>query len=91
EATYDLHILLRFKLERALLAGALEVSDVPAAWDDEFEKLFGFRPQTDSEGCLQDIHWSMGGIGYFAVLSAMPVSCEAWDGGDFSRVSSEES
>ncbi|MDB4367526.1 carboxypeptidase M32, partial [Akkermansiaceae bacterium] len=69
EATYDLHILLRFKLERALLAGALEVSDVPAAWDDEFEKLFGFRPQTDSEGCLQDIHWSMGGIGYFATYS----------------------
>ena len=69
EATYDLHILLRFKLERALLAGALEVSDVPAAWDDEFEKLFGFRPQTDSEGCLQDIHWSMGGLGYFATYS----------------------
>ena len=69
EATYDLHILLRFKLERSLLAGALEVSDVPAAWDDEFEKLFGFRPQTDSEGGLQDIHWSMGGLGYFATYS----------------------
>tara|TARA_B100001057_G_scaffold148747_2_gene148670 strand:+ start:485 stop:1933 length:1449 start_codon:yes stop_codon:yes gene_type:complete len=69
EATYDLHILLRFKLERALLAGALEVADVPAAWNDEFEKLFGFRPTTDSEGCLQDIHWSMGGLGYFATYS----------------------
>ena len=69
EATYDLHILLRFKLERALLAGELQVSDVPAAWNDEFEKLFNFRPKTDSEGCLQDIHWSMGGLGYFATYS----------------------
>jgi len=69
EATYDLHILLRFKLERALLAGELEVADVPAAWNDTFEKLFGFRPKNDSEGCLQDIHWSMGGLGYFATYS----------------------
>lgn len=69
EATYDLHILLRFKLERALLAGELEVADVPAAWNDEFEKLFGFRPKNDTDGCLQDIHWSMGGLGYFATYS----------------------
>ena len=69
EATYDLHILLRFKIERALLAGELQVADVPAAWNDSFEKLFGFRPKTDSEGCLQDIHWSMGGLGYFATYS----------------------
>lgn len=69
EATYDLHILLRFKLERALLAGELEVADVPEAWNSEFEKLFGFRPANDSEGCLQDIHWSMGGLGYFATYS----------------------
>lgn len=69
EATYDLHILLRFKLERALLAGELQVTDVPTAWNDEFEKLFGFRPKTDTEGCLQDIHWSMGGLGYFATYS----------------------
>jgi carboxypeptidase Taq len=69
EATYDLHILLRFKLERALLAGELEVADVPAAWNETFEKLFGFRPKNDSEGCLQDIHWAMGGLGYFATYS----------------------
>lgn len=69
EATYDLHILLRFKLERALLAGELEVPDVPAAWNESFEKLFGFRPKNDTEGCLQDIHWSMGGLGYFATYS----------------------
>lgn len=69
EATYDLHILLRFKLERALLSGDLEVADVPAAWNEQFEKLFGFRPANDSDGCLQDIHWSMGGLGYFATYS----------------------
>ncbi len=69
EATYDLHILLRFKIERALLSGKLLVSDVPDAWNDAFEKLFGFRPKNDTEGCLQDIHWSMGGLGYFATYS----------------------
>lgn len=69
EATYDLHILLRFKLERALLAGELEVNDIPDAWNEEFKTLFGFRPAHDTEGCLQDIHWSMGGLGYFATYS----------------------
>ena len=69
EATYDLHILLRFKLERALLAGELEVSDVPGVWNDTFESFFGFRPVNNREGCLQDIHWSMGGLGYFATYS----------------------
>ena len=69
EATYDLHILLRFKLERALLSGDLQVADVPETWNREFEKLFGFRPQDDCHGCLQDIHWAMGGLGYFATYS----------------------
>jgi len=69
EATYDLHILLRFKLERMLLNGELKVTDVPTVWNEHFEELFGFRPSSDSEGCLQDIHWSMGGLGYFATYS----------------------
>lgn len=69
EATYDLHILLRFKLERALLAGELKVSDVSGVWNETFESLFGFRPVNNREGCLQDIHWSMGGLGYFATYS----------------------
>ncbi len=69
EATYDLHILLRFKLERALLSGELEVADIPAAWNETFASFFGFHPQNDAEGCLQDIHWSMGGLGYFATYS----------------------
>jgi len=65
EATYDLHILLRFGLERRMLNGSLAVTDVPAAWNESFRELFGFTPENDSSGCLQDIHWSMGGLGYF--------------------------
>jgi carboxypeptidase Taq len=69
EATYDLHILLRFGLERRLLNGELAVSDVPAAWNEDFRDLFGFAPENAAQGCLQDIHWSMGGLGYFATYS----------------------
>ena len=69
EATYDLHILLRFALERQLINGELKVKDVPAAWNAQFKELFGMTPSNDTEGCLQDIHWSMGGLGYFATYS----------------------
>jgi carboxypeptidase Taq len=69
EATYDLHILLRFHIERRLLAGSLEVRQIPHAWNDQFEHLFGVRPPDDARGCLQDIHWSMGGLGYFATYT----------------------
>jgi carboxypeptidase Taq len=69
EATYDLHILLRFELERRMMNGSLAVADVPAAWNDGFRELFGFAPPDDHHGCLQDIHWSMGGFGYFATYT----------------------
>ena len=69
EATYDLHILLRFALERRLVDGSLRINEVPDAWNAEFESLFGFRPSDDAHGCLQDIHWSMGGLGYFATYT----------------------
>lgn len=65
EATYDLHIILRFGLERRMLNGELIVNDLPAAWNESFRELFGFAPENEREGCLQDIHWSMGGLGYF--------------------------
>ena len=65
EATYNLHIILRFELELALLTGDLKPADLPAAWNDSFVKMFGLTPPDDRRGCLQDIHWSMGGIGYF--------------------------
>jgi carboxypeptidase Taq len=65
EVTYNLHVMLRFDLERAVVHGDLPVADLPAAWNERFEKDFGRRPPTDAEGVLQDIHWSAGLIGYF--------------------------
>ncbi len=65
EVTYNLHVMLRFDLERAVVHGDLPVADLPAAWNDRFEKDFGRRPPTAAEGVLQDIHWSAGLIGYF--------------------------
>lgn len=65
EVTYNLHIILRFELERALLNGELEAADIPEAWNSKMEEYLGIRPANDAEGCLQDIHWAMGGLGYF--------------------------
>jgi carboxypeptidase Taq len=65
EATYNLHIILRFELELGLMSGDLKPADVPGAWNDKFRQMFGLTPPDDRRGCLQDIHWSMGGIGYF--------------------------
>ena len=65
EVTYNLHIMLRFELERALVSGALEAVDVPTAWNETFQRDFGLTPPGDADGCLQDIHWSSGAIGYF--------------------------
>jgi carboxypeptidase Taq len=69
EATYDLHILLRFGLERRLVSGELAVNDVPAAWNESFRDLFDMTPPDDAHGCLQDIHWAMGGLGYFSTYT----------------------
>jgi carboxypeptidase Taq len=65
EVTYDLHIVLRFELETKLIDGDLQVADVPAAWNENFEKIIGLKVPDDAHGCLQDIHWSLGSIGYF--------------------------
>ena len=69
EVTYDLHILLRFEIEQAIFAGELAVADIPAAWNEKFEKLLGLKVDKDSDGCLQDIHWSLGIFGYFPTYS----------------------
>ncbi len=65
EVTYNLHVMLRFDLERAVLQGDLPVSELPAAWDERFEEDFGIRPPDAAAGVLQDIHWSAGLVGYF--------------------------
>ncbi len=65
EVTYNLHIILRFTLEKKIFSGELALDDVPAAWTAESEKLLGVKPATDRDGALQDVHWSMGAFGYF--------------------------
>ncbi len=65
EVTYNLHIIMRFELEQAMLRGDLTAADVPAAWNEAFTKSFGLTPPDNARGCLQDVHWSFGGIGYF--------------------------
>ncbi|MBX6311620.1 MAG: carboxypeptidase M32 [Isosphaeraceae bacterium] len=65
EVTYNLHILIRFELERALLSGDLPVGDVPGAWAEKYQQYLSLTPPNDTAGCLQDIHWSAGLVGYF--------------------------
>ncbi len=65
EVTYNLHILARFDLERALVAGDLKAKDLPGAWNDAYRHYLGIAPANDAEGCLQDGHWGSGLIGYF--------------------------
>ncbi|WP_419738341.1 carboxypeptidase M32 [Ruegeria sp.] len=69
EVQYNLHIMLRFDLERALMAGDLQVSDLEAAWNDRFKADFGYAVDKPSNGCLQDVHWSVGLFGYFPTYS----------------------
>jgi len=69
EVQYNLHIMLRFDLERALMTEDLQVGDLEAAWNDRFEADFGYRVDKPSHGCLQDVHWSVGLFGYFPTYS----------------------
>lgn len=65
EMTYPLHVVLRFEMEKSLIEGSMKVRDVPEAWNAKMEQFLGIIPKTNAEGCLQDIHWAMGGFGYF--------------------------
>ena len=65
EMTYPAHVILRFRLEQAMIAGDLAVADLPGAWSDGLHSLLGITPPDDAQGCLQDIHWYDGGFGYF--------------------------
>jgi len=99
EVTYNLHIMLRFELEQKMITGAVAVADLPQEWNDRMEAWLGIRPLNDSEGVLQDIHWSLGAIGYFptyalgnlmsvqlfdAAKAAIPNLDEHFRAGDFS-------
>ncbi len=65
EITYNLHVMVRFELELAMLEGSLDVDDLPDAWNAKYEEYLGVTPPDDAIGCLQDIHWSFGALGYF--------------------------
>ncbi len=65
EMTYPAHVILRFRLEQAMISGDLAVADLPGAWNDGMPALLGITPPDDALGCLQDIHWYDGGFGYF--------------------------
>lgn len=101
EIAYPLHIMLRFRLERAMLSGDLALKDLPAAWNDDMARLVGVTPDGDRDGCLQDIHWYDGAIGYFptytfgalmaaqlfdAAAKAEPELVQRLAAGDFSRL-----
>ena len=101
EVTYNLHIILRFELEKKLFAGDLAVRDLPAAWRESSRELLGLEPATDREGVLQDVHWSGGAFGYFpsyclgnmiaaqfwyGALAALPGLEDDFARGEFSRL-----
>ncbi len=69
ECTYNLHIIIRFELEQALISGDLSVSELPVAWNDKYKQYLGIEPPNDADGVLQDIHWSAALIGYFPTYS----------------------
>ena len=80
EATYNLHVMLRLELEIAVLEGAVEVKDLPEAWNARMSDYLGVIPETDSEGVLQDVHWSGGTIGYFPTYAlGNLISAQLWE------------
>ncbi|WP_138005671.1 carboxypeptidase M32 [Halalkalirubrum salinum] len=97
ELTYHMHILLRFEIERDLINGDLAIEDVPARWNELMDELLGITPPTDTLGCLQDIHWSLGRIGTFqnysvgSVFAAQLQAALESDLGDLESLIAEES
>jgi len=69
EVTYPLHVILRYRLEKAIVAGDLATGDLPGAWNDAMQELLGIRPADDRDGVMQDIHWHEGVLGYFPTYS----------------------
>lgn len=65
ELTYPLHVMLRYEIEQKVIAGELEVKDLPTYWKEKFAEYFGITPPTDTLGVLQDVHWAYGNFGYF--------------------------
>jgi len=80
ETTYNLHIMLRFDVERAVVHEQLAVADIPALWNERMKQDLGVRVERDAEGCLQDIHWSFGAVGYFPTYTLGNLyAAQLWD------------
>lgn len=101
EVTYGLHIILRFEIEKDLIEDKIQVNELPEIWNSKFEELLGIVPPNDAKGVLQDVHWSMGSIGYFAsyflgnlyaaqiyntALQKLPALPEDYKNGEFSTL-----
>ncbi len=69
EVTYPLHVILRYRLEKAIIAGELATADLPGAWNELMESLVGIRPRDNRDGVMQDVHWPEGILGYFPTYS----------------------
>ncbi len=69
ELTYHFHVMIRYEIEKKLIEGTLSTKDIPALWNELYEKYLGIRVPDDKQGCLQDVHWSHGSFGYFATYS----------------------
>ncbi len=88
EATYNLHVMVRFEIERAVIGGSLEVAGIPSVWNRLYKELLELDVPDDRRGCLQDIHWSMGAMGYFPTYTLgnlyasqfFEAACEAMPG-----------
>lgn len=103
EVTYSLHIILRTEIEKGLIEGSCKPEDLPDLWKEKMQRYLGITPPSDKEGCLQDIHWSMGSFGYFPSYSlgnlyaaqffhAFKKECPSWEDslqrGEFAFISS---
>jgi carboxypeptidase Taq len=80
EATYNLHIMLRFEIEIGLLEGTIQPRDLPAVWSERMREYLGIAPPDDAQGVLQDIHWSTGAVGYFPTYAlGNLISAQLWE------------
>ena len=80
EATYNAHVFIRFEIERAMFSGDLKVRDIPGVWNEKYERYLGITPPDHRRGCLQDVHWSFGLLGYFPTYTLGNLyACQLWD------------
>ena len=80
ELSYNLHIMVRFELECEILEGKVPIRELPDAWNAKYKAYLGVEPKNDGEGCLQDVHWSRGSVGYFPTYSmGNLISWQVWE------------